>query len=192
MMYDFSLGFSALGVEANSIQSIQVCIGDIIVQKPTAPTSHVTTAPTTMPTHTMPTTSKPLVPTPPTSSKKPPTSSSASPPIASVVQQANQCGNNVGVYCCNNDALHGGDANCSAMGKLVMYLLGWFLADFTVLGQSSICDTTIVCCNAHNVCFLSCSNSWKLILTPDNRASKFASATLSSRTNRLPTLRPSR
>ena len=100
----------------NADHSIQACIGNIIINNPTVTETYA----------------PPPVTTPTKGPTKPGPPATTAPPVASVVPQANQCGNNVNTFCCNNEAVEGGDVSCSAMG------------------QSSICDTTIVCCNAEH------------------------------------------
>lgn len=71
-------------------------------------------------------------------------------PPASIVSQANQCGNDATPYCCNNEVKHGGEANCNSMGTPSPGEAA--MSKLTLASdQSSICDTTVICCNANEV-----------------------------------------
>lgn len=117
----------------NADHSIQVCVGNIIINQPTVTKTKIQTPPESSPTGKIPTSPEgPTTGKAPTSPEVPTTGKTSPGPIASVVTQTNQCGNGVTSYCCNNEAVQGGHVSCNAMEL------------------SSICDTTIVCCNAEH------------------------------------------
>lgn len=84
-----------------------------------------------------------------------------------VVQQANQCGNDVSPFCCTSDK-DGSYSNCKAISKKYSlwphsfaqgsldlysspYFIYWFANMFSTEGSGQ-CNTVIVCCNNIGVC----------------------------------------
>jgi hypothetical protein len=92
-------------------------------------------------------------------------------PSPPTVKQSNFCGNGVTPYCCDNGSLFGGFTSCVSIGMSAFSPSNSIHSRLTrhCIAQGATCDTTIVCCNANDVCtFLFYQTYLSQLLTPTN------------------------